>query len=152
MYTRKDKSSLHKWNRIIDFKHSNSIQKIKTITHIRSAAGTEFRSNTSRNLCAERGIRLSSAAPKHQEQNCLVQRHWRTILKLANTMILHAKLSRKFFYCAVKYAQRGYDVIPVKELYDSDGLPAIPYQLSSYSKPNIRHYRVFGGPAIFKRY
>ena len=127
-------------------------RQIKSITHIRSDAGTEFRSDTFRKWCSEKGIRFSSAAPKHQEQNGLVERHWGTVLKIANTMLLHARLSKKFFYYAAKYAQRVHDVIPVKELCDKDGLPTTPYQLATNSKPNVRHYRVFGCPAIFKRY
>ena len=39
---------------------------------------------------------FNPAAPKHQEQNGLVERHWGTIAKLANTLLLHARLNRKF--------------------------------------------------------
>ena len=35
---------------------------------------------------------------------------------------------------------------------DQNGLPCTPYQLMNNSKPNVRHYHVFGCPAIFKRY
>ena len=31
------------------------------------------------------------------------ERHWGTIAKLANTLLLHARLNRKFFYYAAKY-------------------------------------------------
>ena len=41
-------------------------------------------------------------SPKHQEQNDLVERHWGTIAKLANTLLLHVRLNRKFFYYAAK--------------------------------------------------
>ena len=88
------------------------------ISHIRSDAGSEFRSDVFRKWCSENKIRFTTAAPKHQEQNGLVERHWGTILKLANTMIIHARLSKKFFYYAVKYAQFIHDVIPVKDLLD----------------------------------
>ena len=39
---------------------------------------------------------------------------------MANTMIIHARLSKKFFYYAVKYAQYIHDVIPVKDLNDEN--------------------------------
>ena len=42
---------------------------IKYISHIRSDAGSEFRSDTFRKWCSERKIRFTTAAPKHQEQN-----------------------------------------------------------------------------------
>ena len=75
------------------------------ISHIRSDTGSEFRSEVFRKWCSDNSIRFTTAAPKYQEQNGLVKRHWVTILKLANAMIIHARLSKKFFYYAVKYAQ-----------------------------------------------
>ena len=71
------------------------------------------------------------AAPKHQEQNGLVERHWGIIAKLANTLLLHARLNRKFFYYAAKYAQYIHDVIPVRDLLDENGLPTTPYYLAT---------------------
>ena len=67
-------------------------------------------------------------------------------------MILFARLSKKFFYYAVKYAQFIHGAIPVRDQQDKNGLPCTPYQLINNQKPNVRHYRVFGCPAIFKRY
>ncbi len=67
-------------------------------------------------------------------------------------MIIHARLGKKFFYYAVKYAQFIHDVIPVRELLDQRGLPCTVYQLINNSKPNVRHYCVFGCLTIFKRY
>ena len=51
----------------------------RTIQHIRSDAGTEFPSDTFRKWCSENKIHFNSAAPKYQEQNGLVERHWGTI-------------------------------------------------------------------------
>ena len=119
---------------------------------MRSDAGSEFRSDTFKKWCGENRIRFTTTAPKHQGQNGLVERHWGTILKIANIMILHARLSKKIFYYTVKYAQFIHDVNPVRDLQDKNGLPCTPYQLIINQKPNVRHYRVFGCPTIFKRY
>ena len=89
---------------------------------------------------------------KHQEQNGMVERHWGTILKLANTLLIHARLNRKFIFYAVKYAQYIHDVIPVKELNDKYGFPTTPYAMATNRKPPVKHFRVFRCPAIFKRY
>ena len=43
-----------------------------TIKHIRSDAGSEFRSDVFRKWCSENKIHFNTAAPKHQEQNGLV--------------------------------------------------------------------------------
>ena len=73
-------------------------RKFSRISHILTDAVSEFRSDTFRKWCSENNIRFTTAAPKHQEQNGLVERHWGTILRMANTMIIHARLSKKFFY------------------------------------------------------
>ena len=91
---------------------------IKKISHIRSDAGLEFRSDTFRKWCGENKINIDTAAPKRQEQNGLVERHWGTIVRLANTPLLHTRLNRRFFYYALKYAQYIYDVVPVKDPND----------------------------------
>ena len=57
-----------------------------------------------------------------------------------------------FFYYAVKYAQYIHDVIPVRNLLDENGLPTTPYYLATGRKPAVKHFRVFGCPAVFKRY
>ena len=44
-----------------------------TISHIQSDAGSEFRSDECRKWCGEHNIHFTSAAPKHQEQNGLVE-------------------------------------------------------------------------------
>ena len=46
---------------------------------------------------------------------------------MANTMLLHARLNKKFFYYAAKYAEKVHDVIPVKDLFDDRGLPTTPH-------------------------
>ena len=48
-------------------------RKPHTIRHVRSDAGSEFRSDTFRKWCGENQIQFSSAAPKHQEQNGSVE-------------------------------------------------------------------------------
>ena len=44
------------------------------------------------------------------------------------------------------------EIILVKDLTNKNGLPSTPYQLVNNIKPNIKHFRVFGCPGIFKRY
>ena len=65
---------------------------------------------------------------------------------------MHARLNRKFFYYAVKYAQYIHDVIPVCDLLDENGLPITPYYLATGRKPAVKYFRVLGCPTVFKRY
>ena len=97
-------------------KITHSTYTPKDITYIRSDAGTEFRSAEFNDWCLENSIVFTTAAPKHQHQNGLVKRHWGIVLHIANTMILHARLSSKFIMYAIKYAQYIHDIIPVKDL------------------------------------
>ena len=51
--------------------------------------------------------------------------HWGKILKIGNTMILHARLRKKFFYYVIKYAQFIHGVVPVRDLQDKNGQDSI---------------------------
>ena len=48
---------------------------------------------------------------------------------MADTMLLHARFNKKFFYYAVKYTKRVNDVIPVKDLIDNKDLSTTPHFL-----------------------
>ena len=61
----------------------------------------------------------------------MVERHWGTIVRLANPLLLHARLNRKFFYYGVKYAHYIHDVIPVKDLNDQKEFPFTPFFLAT---------------------
>ena len=124
----------------------------KDITYIRSDAGTEFRSAEFNDWCLENSIVFSSAAPKHQHQNGLVERHWKIVYDMANSLILNARLSPKFFAYALKYAEKMHDVIPVRDLTDDAGRPTIPYIKAFGKKPYVQHFKTFGCPAVFKRF
>ena len=131
---------------------TNSSFTAKDITYLRSDAGTEFRSNDFNDWCKENPIVFMTAAPKHQEQNGLVERHWTEVSKLANTMLVHARLNTKIILYALKYAEKIHGVIPVRNLVDEEGKPTTPYYMAFKRHPKVSHFRVFGCPAVFKRY
>ena len=87
-----------------------------------------------RKCCEENNIKFNTVALKHQEQNGMVERYWGTILKLANILIMHARLNRKFIYYVVKYAQYLHDVISVKDLNNKYGFPTTPYAIAKNRK------------------
>ena len=72
-------------------------------------------------------VKFNTVAPKHQEQNGMVERHWGTIMKLANKRFIHARSNQKFIYNAVKYVQYIHDVMSVKALNDKYGFPTYFY-------------------------
>ena len=130
----------------------NSTYTAKDITHIRSDAGTEFRSADFNDWCLENSITFTSAAPKHQHQNGIVERHWGIVANMANSLILNARLSPKFFAYALKYEEKMHDMIPIRDLTDEEGRPTIPYYKAFNKKPNVQQFKIFGCPAVFKRF
>ena len=82
----------------------------------------------------------------------MVERHSGMILKLANNLLIHARLKRKFIYYSVTYAQYIRDVIPVKDLNDKCGFPMTPYAMATNRKHPVNYFRVCGNMANFKRY
>jgi hypothetical protein len=44
------------------------------------------------------------------------------------------------------------NVLPAKNIVDSDNLPTTPYQLCYSRKPRVRNFRTCGCPTYFKRY
>ena len=118
----------------------NNNRKINRISHIRSYAGSECRSDVFRKLCSENKIRFTTAASKHQEQNGSAERHWGAIMELTNTTIIHARLSKKSFYYAVKYAQFLHDIMRVKDQLDEATFKK--YKISDSGKKIKNKYNV----------
>ena len=67
-------------------------------------------------------------------------------------MLIHARLSTKFYYFALKYACVLHNVLPVRDLVDKEGNMTTPHFMFRGHKPNIAHLRTFGAPSIRKRY
>ena len=82
----------------------------------------------------------------------MVERQSGTIMKLVKAILLYARLSKKFLHYSAKYAQCIHDIIPVKDLCDENGLPTTPRFMFPRSKPNVKHFEVFGCPTVFENY
>ena len=82
----------------------------------------------------------------------MVEHHWAEVSKLANSMLIHAQLSTKFIYYALKYAEKVHDIMPIRNLIDKEGKPTTPHYLAFKRQPKVAHFKVFGCPAVFKRY
>ena len=68
-------------------------KRSKNITHVRTDFSSEYISDTFQKWCGKYYICFTTATSKHQTQNGMVVKHWGTIMKLANTMLLHARLT-----------------------------------------------------------
>ena len=63
------------------------------ITHIHADAGTEFKSATFKNWAAKQKIRTTYAAPEHQHQNGICERHYGIVKDIARKILVHARLN-----------------------------------------------------------
>jgi hypothetical protein len=122
------------------------------IDRLKADAGSEFTSGAFKQFCAAHRINLSLAAPKRQENNHLAERSWQTIHRMARSMLVHARLPDQFHFHAIRYAASVFNILPVKNLYNTEGDIASPHELFTGSKPLISNYRVFGCPVVAKRW
>lgn len=104
-----------------------------------------------RTWCNKNNIKIDNSPPEGQHTNGYNERHWGTVQKMARKMLVHSRLSIRFFMVAAKYACHIHNVLPVKNLTKKDGTPTTPYELFHGKTPKISHYRVFGCPMIYKK-
>ena len=128
---------------------------VSDIDWLHPDAGSQFVPSAEfQQWCADHGIRPSAAAPHHQHQNGMVERRWQHLKGLANKMMTHARLPRKFFGHALQYAWMIANLTPVKDVYytDIDGVknPCTPFERYFGQAPTIERFRVFGCPVVFK--
>ena len=59
---------------------------------ISADAGTQFTSTEFKEGCQTRGVRLTLAAPEHQEMNGQVEVTWRTLRTIAHAFMVYARV------------------------------------------------------------
>ena len=111
-------------------------KKLKTL---RTDNGGEYTSTGFENYLKAEGIRHELTVPKTPEQNGVAERLNRTLVEMARSMLLDARLPKKFWAEAVSSAVYLKNRISSKPLQD-----VTPYEAWHGRKPNVRHLRVFG--------
>ena len=61
------------------------------LERISADTGTQFTSTEFKEECQTRGVRLTLAAPEHQEMNGQVEVTWRTLRIIAHALMVHAR-------------------------------------------------------------
>ena len=122
------------------------------LQNFRVDAGNQLISQEFNSWCIKKNINLSAAAPKHQEQNSIAERAWRTTSEMTRKLLVHANLSSHFYFHAIKYSIQIINVLPAKGLLNERKVPKTPYYLVHNKKPRIGHFHVFRCPCVFKRY
>ena len=77
---------------------------------------------------------VASAPPKYQHQNGLVERNWRSIVRMAHSWLNSPLLPSSFWFYAIKRAVEVSNYLPVT----LRGQVTTPFELAHYVKPYIR--------------
>ena len=84
---------------------------------ISAYAGTQFTLTEFKQECQTCGVHLTLAAPEHQEMNGNVVLAWRTLSKIAQYLIVHARVSEAYINFALMYTTyHTFTVLPIKYL------------------------------------
>ncbi|GJU46587.1 retrovirus-related pol polyprotein from transposon TNT 1-94 [Tanacetum coccineum] len=109
------------------------------VISVRTDRGTEFLNKTLNEFFKEEGIEHKTSTPQTPEQNGVVERQNRTLVKAARTMLSASKLPLFFWAEAIAtacYTQNRSIIIPTHE--------KTAYHIINDRKPSIKHLHIFG--------
>ena len=116
---------------------------------ISADVGTQFTSTEFKEECQIRGVRLTIAAPEHQEMNGQVEVTRRTLRTIAHSLMVHARVPEIYVHFALIYTtDHIFPVLTIKDLINMDGDPTTPYKLATGAKPSVSHLRVLFFPCV----
>ena len=126
--------------------------KFWDLERISADAGTQFTSTEFKEEFQTRGVRLTLAAPEHQEMNGQVEVTWRTLRIVANSLMVHTRVPEVYVHFALMYTtDHIFPVLPIKDLINKDGNPATPYKLATGTKPSVSHLLVLFCPCVVRK-
>lgn len=115
------------------------------VKKLRTDNGTEFINEELEDYLKNKGIKHEKTVPYSPRSNGVVERANRTILDMARSMLIEAKLPLSFWGEAVNTAAYLYNITPTKAKSTKT-----PLELWSGKKPSVKHIRTFGCSAIYK--
>ena len=118
------------------------------LDHIHGDFDAVYRSNEFTRLAAEANIKLSFAAPRHQEQNGICESNWKNVRNLAYALMNHAHVDMKFFHFALQHAAKIHAILPHRALTKEDGQVQCPSGVYLGSTINISDFRVLFCPVV----
>ena len=68
------------------------------LERISADAGTQFTLTEFKEECQTHGVRLTLAAPEHQEMNGQVEVTWRTLRTVAHALMVHVRVPELYVY------------------------------------------------------
>jgi hypothetical protein len=97
-------------------------------------------------------IKLRSAPPKRQSSNGMVERYWRSAIRMARSFLAEAKLPTRLWFWAMREACQRMNLIPVRLRGKSGKLKwTTPLETFYGIKPDYRVLFPFGSTGYFRR-
>lgn len=118
------------------------------ISQLRSDNGGEYVSNEFKSYCSTNGIQMKFTVPYSPQQNGVAERFNRTIMERARTMIIAAKLEKRFWTEAVTTATYLINRSPTAAFNIDQRCEFTPAELWYGKKPNLSNLKVFGSSAF----
>ena len=121
-------------------------QQVTTSTGLKLAClradnGGEYMSGDMSDYCKEHGITQQFSTPYTPQQNGVAERFNRTIVEMARSMLIHARMSQGFWGEAISCSQLIRSLCPTRAI-TPNGLT--PFEKWHGKKPNVSRLRVFG--------
>ena len=91
------------------------------LERISEDADTYFTSNKFKEECQTLRVRLTLAAPEHQEMNGQVEVTWRTLNTVAHSLMVHARVPEVYVHFTSMYTTENiFLVLPIKDIINED--------------------------------
>ena len=122
--------------------HINRVEVLvgEPVNILRSDGGGEYDNKDVKAICTRRGIHHEMTNPDTPQENGIAERANRTIEEMVRCMLQEAKLPKKYWAEAAKYATHILNRTPTRAL-DRD---ITPHEAYTGIKPSVAHIRPFG--------
>ena len=122
------------------------------LERIPADAGKQFSSTEFKEQFQTCGVNLALAAPGHQEMNRQFEVTRRTLLTIAHSLMVNARVLEACIHFALMYTtDHIFPVLPIKDMINEDGDPTTPFKLVTGMKPSVSHLRVLFCPCVVQK-
>ena len=113
---------------------------------------TQFNSKYFQEVIYVHGVKISLAAPDHQEINVQNEEKWQTLRTIAHSIMVHAHVSGEYINFALMYNNDHiFTVITIKHFVNQDGEPTMSHLLETGTKPSVSNPRVLFFPCVVQK-
>lgn len=129
---------------MVEAEHCKRVKRLdcSSIAKLKAENGGEYVSKELKDFCKERGIRIYTV-PNNPEMNGVAERLNRTLVDKVRTMLLAAKLPKRFWNEAVVTANHIKNRSPTSACGDQFKCKT-PAEIWYNKKPDLSHIKVFG--------